>query len=144
MPWEMVSFVPASWRQTFPYGTIPRVATADGRDRIPSEMFSATITRWTVLERGCYWLGLMMGSHAFQLACIKVRTLLFGATNTVNRVRYWPPWHDTILHFPRFFVSKGIVCRLYRIGLLLHVGWLIVYFVVLNRTRCFRDAHIVE
>jgi hypothetical protein len=26
------------------YGTIPRVATADGRDRIPREIFSATIT----------------------------------------------------------------------------------------------------
>jgi hypothetical protein len=30
------------------YGTIPRVATADGRDRIPSEMFSATITAFSV------------------------------------------------------------------------------------------------
>jgi hypothetical protein len=30
------------------YGTIPRVATADGRDRIPSEMFSATMTAFSV------------------------------------------------------------------------------------------------
>jgi hypothetical protein len=37
---SLVSAVPVK----SPYGTIPRVATADGRDKIPSEMFSATIT----------------------------------------------------------------------------------------------------
>jgi hypothetical protein len=31
------------------YGIIPRVATADGRDKIPSEIFSATITKLTML-----------------------------------------------------------------------------------------------
>lgn len=30
------------------YGIIPRVATADGRDKIPSEIFSATITAFSV------------------------------------------------------------------------------------------------
>ena len=44
-PKRWSAFFPASPRQIFSYGTIPRVATADGRDRIPSEMFSATITR---------------------------------------------------------------------------------------------------
>lgn len=32
------------WGTRFSYGTMPRVATADGSDKIPSEMFSATIT----------------------------------------------------------------------------------------------------
>jgi hypothetical protein len=35
----------AGHREYLSYGTMPRVATADGSDRIPSEMFSATITR---------------------------------------------------------------------------------------------------
>lgn len=42
---------------TITYGTIPRVATADGRDKIPSEIFSATITRSTGLEKYCKMVG---------------------------------------------------------------------------------------
>lgn len=33
-----------SWHVKVTYGTIPKVATADGSDRIPKEMVSATIT----------------------------------------------------------------------------------------------------
>lgn len=54
------------------YGTIPRVATADGRERIPSEIFSATITR-SRLDRHSTMIS-ELGSHAFQLACCIVRT----------------------------------------------------------------------
>jgi hypothetical protein len=84
----------------------------------------------------------MMGSHGFQLACIKVRTVLLNTRKTASRVRYLPPWHNAILHFPRFFISKGIIIGLYRVGLLLHIGRVIVYLVVLNRMRCFRETHV--
>lgn len=43
-PGRWSALFPHCRRATVPYGTIPRTATADGRDRIPSEMFSATIT----------------------------------------------------------------------------------------------------
>jgi hypothetical protein len=33
------------------YGTIPRVATADGRERIPTETFSAIMTTKTVRDQ---------------------------------------------------------------------------------------------
>lgn len=54
------------------YGTIPRVATAEGRERIPSEIFSATITR-SRLDR-FHHVSEFVGSHAFRLACVNVRT----------------------------------------------------------------------
>lgn len=79
-----------------------------------------------------------MGSHAFQLACIIVRT---ADLEKVIKTRYLPPWHNTILHFPRFFISKRVIDRFYRIWLLLQVCRFIVGFVVLDRLRCFGDTH---
>jgi hypothetical protein len=61
----MISGVPVQ-RIKSPYGTIPSVATADGRDRIPSDMFSATITRSKVSWTSEIFI---VDSYAFQLAC---------------------------------------------------------------------------
>ena len=73
------------------YGTIPRVATAEGRDRIPREMFSAIITTTFALagrpprREGRGWKVL---------------------TNTAV-----PPFHNTVLDLTALLIAEGVVCR---------------------------------
>jgi hypothetical protein len=54
------------------YGTIPRVATADGKDRIPTDTFSAIMTEMDVRSRSFYVRISNLATHAFHSACLSM------------------------------------------------------------------------
>ena len=91
---------------------MPRVATADGRDRIPTDTFSAIITEIYVRDRG---LRLVQARFRLRIPHCLVPTsyINYPAHDTFWWNGHSPPLHSPVFDLCCFFISKRLQALLW-------------------------------